>query len=98
LPHVAEDYVHRIGRTGRAGAEGEAVSFVSVEERPLLAAIERLMNRKVEQKTVPALGQARNNTQHHAPRHQPQPQPPRPHRQAHAPQGRRVPFLLGGAK
>ena len=39
LPHVAEDYVHRIGRTGRAGAEGEAVSLVSHEDRPLLAAI-----------------------------------------------------------
>jgi ATP-dependent RNA helicase RhlE len=52
LPHVAEDYVHRIGRTGRAGAEGEAVSFVSAEERPLMAAIERLMNRKVEQKAI----------------------------------------------
>jgi ATP-dependent RNA helicase RhlE len=52
MPHVAEDYVHRIGRTGRAGMEGEAVSLVSNEERPLLAAIERLMNRKVEQKIV----------------------------------------------
>jgi ATP-dependent RNA helicase RhlE len=52
LPHVAEDYVHRIGRTGRAGAEGEAVSFVSAEERPLMAAIERLINRKVEARAV----------------------------------------------
>jgi len=52
LPHVAEDYVHRIGRTGRAGAEGEAVSFVSHEERPLIAAIERLMNRKVESRVI----------------------------------------------
>ena len=52
LPHVAEDYVHRIGRTGRAGTEGEAVSLVSPEERSLLAAIERLMNRKVETRTV----------------------------------------------
>jgi ATP-dependent RNA helicase RhlE len=52
LPHVAEDYVHRIGRTGRAGAEGEAVSLVSHEDRPLMAAIERLMNRKVEQKVI----------------------------------------------
>ncbi len=52
LPHVAEDYVHRIGRTGRAGVEGEAVSLVSPEERPLLAAIERLMNRKVEQRII----------------------------------------------
>ncbi|HXM81448.1 MAG TPA: DEAD/DEAH box helicase [Burkholderiales bacterium] len=52
MPHVAEDYVHRIGRTGRAGTEGEAVSLVSPEERPLLAAIERLMDRKVESRTV----------------------------------------------
>ncbi|MFN2645618.1 MAG: DEAD/DEAH box helicase [Burkholderiales bacterium] len=52
LPHVAEDYVHRIGRTGRAGAEGEAVSLVSAEERSLMAAIERLMNRKVESRTI----------------------------------------------
>ena len=52
LPHVAEDYVHRIGRTGRAGAEGEAVSLVSAEDRPLMAAIERLMNRKVESRPV----------------------------------------------
>jgi ATP-dependent RNA helicase RhlE len=52
LPHVAEDYVHRIGRTGRAGVEGEAVSLVSAEERPLMAAIEKLMNRKVESRTV----------------------------------------------
>src|SRR5204862_677004 len=52
LPHVAEDYVHRIGRTGRAGAEGEAVSLVSHEDRPLLAAIEKLMNRKVDQRIV----------------------------------------------
>jgi ATP-dependent RNA helicase RhlE len=53
LPHVAEDYVHRIGRTGRAGAEGEAVSLVSHEDRPLMAAIEKLMNRKVESRVVP---------------------------------------------
>ena len=52
LPHVAEDYVHRIGRTGRAGAEGEAVSFVSAEERPLMGAIERLMNRRVESRAI----------------------------------------------
>jgi ATP-dependent RNA helicase RhlE len=52
LPHVAEDYVHRIGRTGRAGAEGEAVSLVSAEDRPLMAAIEKLMNRKVDSRGV----------------------------------------------
>ena len=48
LPHVAEDYVHRIGRTGRAGATGEALSLVGAEDRPLLGAIERLINRKIE--------------------------------------------------
>jgi len=52
LPHVAEDYLHRIGRTGRAGASGEAVSLISPEERPLLAAIERLMNRRVELRVI----------------------------------------------
>jgi len=52
MPHVAEDYVHRIGRTGRAGVEGEAVSLVSPEDRPLMAAIERLINRTVEQRVI----------------------------------------------
>jgi ATP-dependent RNA helicase RhlE len=52
MPHVPEDYVHRIGRTGRAGAEGEAISLVSPEDRPLLAAIERMMKREVELKVV----------------------------------------------
>ena len=48
LPHVPEDYVHRIGRTGRAGATGEALSLVCSEDRPLLGAIERLINKKIE--------------------------------------------------
>jgi ATP-dependent RNA helicase RhlE len=52
LPHVAEDYVHRIGRTGRAGSEGEAVSLVSHEDRPLMAAIERLMAREVSSRVI----------------------------------------------
>ena len=45
LPHVPEDYVHRIGRTGRAGREGEAVSLVCVDENNLLRDIERLLKR-----------------------------------------------------
>jgi ATP-dependent RNA helicase RhlE len=73
LPHVAEDYVHRIGRTGRAGAEGAAVSLVSHEDRPLLAAIERLMNRKVELRVVPGFEPGQ-----HQPR--PQAQQQRPYR------------------
>jgi len=43
LPQVAEDYVHRIGRTGRAGEDGVALSLVSREEQPLLLAIEKLL-------------------------------------------------------
>ncbi|HSD59568.1 MAG TPA: DEAD/DEAH box helicase, partial [Burkholderiales bacterium] len=53
LPHVPEDYVHRIGRTGRAGCEGEAISLVAAEEHPLLHAIERLMKRHIERTIVP---------------------------------------------
>ena len=45
LPNVAEDYVHRIGRTGRAGSEGQAVSLVCVDEHGLLKGIERLIKR-----------------------------------------------------
>ncbi|PLQ02358.1 DEAD/DEAH box helicase [Cupriavidus pauculus] len=49
LPNVPEDYVHRIGRTGRAGAEGEAISLVCVDELGLLRDIERLIKRQIEQ-------------------------------------------------
>lgn len=52
LPHVPEDYVHRIGRTGRAGAEGEAVSLVCVDEHKMLADIEKLMKRSLPQEVV----------------------------------------------
>jgi len=47
LPNVPEDYVHRIGRTGRAGATGQAVSLVSREERGYLRDIERLIRRSI---------------------------------------------------
>ncbi|TMH89102.1 MAG: DEAD/DEAH box helicase [Betaproteobacteria bacterium] len=101
MPHVAEDYVHRIGRTGRAGVEGEAVSLVSPEERPLLAAIERLMNRKVESRAVTGFQAAGPRTApphrpHSRPAHQPAQQPqPRPasrRSRAHEP---RLGALLG---
>ncbi|WP_133178512.1 DEAD/DEAH box helicase [Shewanella decolorationis] len=52
LPNVPEDYVHRIGRTGRAGALGQAVSLVSNEETKLLRDIERLINRVLERQEV----------------------------------------------
>ena len=48
LPIVAEDYIHRIGRTGRAGASGEAISLVCADEAPLLAAIEMLTRQTLQ--------------------------------------------------
>ena len=53
LPNVPEDYIHRIGRTGRAGLEGEAISLVCIDERKLLSDIERLIKRKIEKAIVP---------------------------------------------
>jgi len=52
LPLVAEDYIHRVGRTGRAGLEGRAVSLVSAPERGLLRDIERLLPATLEQVVV----------------------------------------------
>ena len=46
LPNVPEDYVHRIGRTGRAGASGEAISLVSAEEYEYVKGIEKLFELK----------------------------------------------------
>jgi ATP-dependent RNA helicase RhlE len=48
LPHVPEDYVHRIGRTGRAGCAGQALSLVSSDERDRLRAIEGVLGRRIE--------------------------------------------------
>jgi ATP-dependent RNA helicase RhlE len=53
LPFLAEDYVHRIGRTGRAGKTGVAISFVSREEERTLADIEKLIGQKIRRITVP---------------------------------------------
>ena len=53
LPNVAEDYVHRIGRTGRAGASGEAISLACVDEDIFLRDIERLIKRSIPREIVP---------------------------------------------
>jgi len=53
LPMVPEDYIHRIGRTGRAGNEGNACSLVCIDERSLLASIERLLKQKIPTKVIP---------------------------------------------
>jgi ATP-dependent RNA helicase RhlE len=52
LPQVPEDYVHRIGRTGRAGEEGVAISFLCPEEQPLLQAIEKLLKYAIPQQII----------------------------------------------
>ena len=53
IPNVPEDYVHRIGRTGRAGATGEAISLVCVDEKKMFNDIERLIKRDVEVVVIP---------------------------------------------
>jgi len=53
LPNVPEDYVHRIGRTGRAGAQGEAVSLVCADENGFLRDIEKLIKRDIPKEVVP---------------------------------------------
>ena len=53
LPHTAEDYIHRIGRTGRAGKSGDATSLVSPEEKMRLADIEKLIKFKIDQVVLP---------------------------------------------
>ena len=52
LPHVPEDYVHRIGRTARAGKSGDAISLAAPEERAQLAAIERLVGNPIRREAV----------------------------------------------
>ncbi|MDX6278427.1 MAG: ATP-dependent helicase DeaD [Nocardioidaceae bacterium] len=54
IPHDTEAYVHRIGRTGRAGRTGEAILFVTPRERRMLSAIEKVSGRPVEEMSVPS--------------------------------------------
>ncbi len=60
LPNVAEDYVHRIGRTGRAGSEGEALSLVSADEVKLLADIENLIRQTLVREQEPGFVPSHN--------------------------------------
>ena len=75
LPNVAEDYVHRIGRTGRAGNEGVAISLVCVDEHKLLRDVEQLIKRDLPKRVIDGF--------------EPDPRiKPEPIRKAHAPQGK----------
>ena len=73
IPNLAEDYVHRIGRTGRAGIEGEALSLVSHDERAFMRDIEKLIKRDLERVVIPGF----EPSAHAAPRPAPPPRPPR---------------------
>ena len=82
LPDVAESYVHRIGRTARAGAEGIAISFCDNEERHLLRQIERLTRQSltaIDRRS--AEGKAQPETQAPASRGRPAPRANKPHQQ-----------------
>ena len=83
LPNVPEDYVHRIGRTGRAGSDGEAISLVCVDEHGFLRDIERLIKRTLPRETVEGFEPDRNE------RAQPvfKPQRGRAHHSAGTPHG-----------
>ena len=81
LPNVAEDYVHRIGRTGRAGRTGEAISLVCGEEKKYLADIERLIGRKLRSDVLPGYEPGKAVNRQQAPqRVQAAPRPPSPGR------------------
>ena len=90
LPHTAEDYVHRIGRTGRAGLPGEAISLVSPDEMKYLEDIERLLKRKLPRAPAPeSLAEARHPARPREIRHErgtPHQRPrPQPEQKAHPP-------------
>ena len=71
LPHTPEDYVHRIGRTGRAGMTGEAISLVSPDEMEYLVNIEKLLKRPIPRVPAPELGEQKRpgrTSSTHAPR------------------------------
>jgi ATP-dependent RNA helicase RhlE len=62
IPHAPEDYVHRIGRTGRAGAFGKAISLVSPEEEKYLKEIEKLIKKEIEKETAVVPHAARSSS------------------------------------
>jgi ATP-dependent RNA helicase RhlE len=95
LPNEPESYVHRIGRTARAGASGQAISFCSGDERPYLRDIEGLIRHRIPVGETARFGIT--NVPPPPPQIQPQHQMQRP-QVAHQPQGQRRPFPQHGGR
>ena len=94
VPHSPEDYVHRIGRTGRAGMTGEAISLVSPEDQESVAAIEKLIKKRIERQFVPNFGPSARTVagmMGDEPRRKPQPETRREPRHEHRQEPRREP-------
>jgi ATP-dependent RNA helicase RhlE len=84
LPQVAEDYVHRIGRTGRAGADGQAISLVDPDEAYLLAAIEKVLKREIPQVADTGYAKVSLDVRNSKPSSKPKPQQARAGQRPHA--------------
>src|SRR5690606_732847 len=85
LPNVPEDYVHRIGRTARAGATGHAVSLVAPDEGGLLRDIEKVLKRPVAYLAAPPFEIVASAPPPRAPLHSARPAAHTPQRHGHAP-------------
>ena len=86
IPNVPEDYVHRIGRTGRAGLEGTAISLVSAEENKLFKAIEKLQGKPIEREVIEGFAPGRGGSSQPAAQRGGRPRPASPHgQQRHRP-------------
>tara|TARA_B110000037_G_scaffold222588_1_gene298174 strand:- start:325 stop:1788 length:1464 start_codon:yes stop_codon:yes gene_type:complete len=78
LPNIAEDYVHRIGRTGRAGASGEAISLVSSDENEYISGIEKLLGIKLKKEIMTDFEPSKEQPENEKPQPKKQHQPRRP--------------------
>jgi superfamily II DNA/RNA helicase len=87
LPNIPESYVHRIGRTARAGAEGVAISFCDAEERPYLRDIEKLIRMPIA--AIDRRSERRSTPEHHAERATHAKSPQRQNHQGHHQHGRK---------
>ncbi len=79
IPNISETYVHRIGRTGRAGANGTAFSFCDAEEKSDLKNIEKLIGKKIPQKRRTSLSTDKTINPEKEPKRQHQPRNTRSH-------------------